>query len=94
MSFLTQEVVRRGFRYYDWNIDSRDAEGGRFDADQIADFVTSKLSHDKVNMVLMHDTKVTTTQAIRKIIQYGKSHGYLFDKIGPYTDMVMQHVNN
>lgn len=94
MSYLTQEVVKRGYRYYDWNIDSRDAEGGRFNADEITKFVTSKLSHDKVNMVLMHDIKVTTMEALRNIIRYGKENGYVFDKIGPYTDMVMQHVNN
>lgn len=94
MSYLTKEVVNRGYRYYDWNIDSRDAEGGRFDANQVAQFVTSNLSHDKVNMVLMHDIKVTTTDAIGKIIDYGKANGYTFDVITPFTDMVTQRVNN
>ena len=94
MSYLTQEVVKRGYRYYDWNIDSRDAEGGKFNADEIANFVTSKLSHDKVNMVLMHDIKVVTKDAIGKIIDYGKENGYTFEAITPYTDMVTQRVNN
>lgn len=94
MSYLTKEVVNRGYRYYDWNIDSRDAEGGRFSADEIASNVTSSLSRDRVNMVLMHDIKVTTKDALRKIIKYGKEHGYTFDKITPYTDMVTQRVNN
>ena len=94
MSCLTQEVVKRGYRYYDWNIDSRDAEGGRFDSSQIANFVTSSLSHDKVNMVLMHDIKVTTKDAIGQIIDYGKANGYTFEAITPFTDMVTQRVNN
>ena len=94
MSYLTKEVVNRGYRYYDWNIDSRDAEGGKFDADQIAQFVISNLSHDKVNMVLMHDIKVTTKDAIGKIIDYGKANGYVFEAITPFTDMVVQRVNN
>ena len=94
MSFLTKEVVNRGYRYYDWNIDSRDAEGGKFSADEIANFVTSKLSHDKVNMVLMHDIKVVTKDAIGKIIDYGKENGYTFEAITPFTDMVTQRVNN
>ena len=94
MSYLTKEVLSRGYRYYDWNIDSRDAEGGKFTADEISNFVTSKLSHDKVNMVLMHDVKVTTKDAIGKIIDYGKANGYTFDAITPYTDMVVQRVNN
>ena len=94
MSYLTEEVLRRGYHYYDWNIDSRDAEGGRFTADEIANFVISNLSHDKVNMVLMHDTKVVTKDALAKIIDYGKNNGYEFDKIHLFTDMVVQHVNN
>lgn len=94
MSYLTKEVVNRGYRYYDWNIDSRDAEGGRFSAIEIANFVISNLSHDRVNMVLMHDIKVSTKDAVGKIIDYGKANGYTFEAITPYTDMVTQRVNN
>ena len=94
MSTLTKEVLNRGYRYYDWNVDSRDAEGGKFSADEIASFVTSNLSHDRVNMVLMHDIKVTTKDAIGKIIDYGKANGYRFEAITNYTDMVTQRVNN
>ncbi len=94
MSYLTKEVVNRGYRYYDWNIDSRDAEGGKFSADEIANFVINSLSHDRVNMVLMHDIKVATKDAIGRIIDYGKSHGYTFEAITPFTDMVIQRVNN
>ena len=94
MSCLTKEVINRGYRYYDWNIDSRDAEGGKFDENQIAQFVISNLSHDKTNMILMHDIKVTTMNAIGKIIDYGKANGYTFSTITPSTDMVTQRVNN
>ena len=45
-------------------------------------------------MVLMHDIKVVTTEAIGKIIDYGKENGYTFEAITPYTDMVTQRVNN
>lgn len=94
MSYLTKEVVKRGYRYYDWNIDSRDAEGGKFNSSEIAKFVISHLSHDKVNMVLMHDIKVATKDAIGEIIDYGKANGYTFEAITPFTDMVTQRVNN
>lgn len=94
MSSLTKEVTNRGYRYYDWNIDSRDAEGGKYSADDIANFVINSLSHDRVNMVLMHDVKVATKDAVGKIIDYGLSHGYTFEAITPFTDMVTQRVNN
>lgn len=94
MSYLTKEVLNQGYHYYDWNIDSRDAEGKKYTADELAKFVISHLSCDKVNMVLMHDIKSTTKDAVGKIIDYGLSNGYTFEAIGPYTDMVLQRVNN
>ena len=45
-------------------------------------------------MVLMHDIKVTTKDAIGQIIDYGKANGYTFEAITPFTDMVTQRVNN
>lgn len=94
MSYLTQEVVKRGFRYYDWNINSMDAEGKSMMPSELAQKVTSKFSFDKANMVLMHDIKPTTRDALREIIQFGKQNGYRFSKITTATDMVVQRVNN
>ncbi len=92
MSTLVNEVLSRGYRYYDWNIDSQDAEGAN--KDQIYYNVTSNLSKNKVNMVLMHDIKTATRDAIRNIIRYGKEHGYTFERIDMDTYMVRQRVNN
>lgn len=94
MSTLTNEVVNRGFRYYDWNLSSGDAEGGRCNSDTIINNVTSNLRKDRINMVLMHDIKVCTRDALRQIIKYGKNNGYSFEKITMSTDMVKQRVNN
>lgn len=94
MSTLTKEVVNRGFRYYDWNLSSGDAEGGRCNSDTIIKNVTSSLRKDRINMVLMHDIKVCTRDALRQIIKYGKNNGYHFEKITMGTEMVKQRVNN
>ena len=45
-------------------------------------------------MVLMHDIKPYTRDALKKIIEYGKENGYNFDKITEKTDMIKQRVNN
>ena len=94
MSRLTNEVVNRGFKYYDWNISSGDAAGGSPSPDTIYNNVVSNLSHDRVNMVLMHDIKTYTRDALRNIIRYGKENGYTFEKITINTEMVKQRVNN
>ena len=94
MSYLTTEVQNRGFRYYDWNLSSGDAAGGSPTADQIYNNVVSNLSHDRMNMVLMHDIKTYTRDALKRIIQYGKANGYRFEQITMSTEMVTQRVNN
>lgn len=94
MSRLTTEVLNRGYRYYDWNVSSGDAAGGNPSPDVIYNNVVSNLSHDRVNMVLMHDIKTYTRDALRNIIRYGKENGYTFEKITMSTEMVTQRVNN
>ena len=95
MSELTTEVINKGYRYYDWNVDSEDAgrcAGGT--ASCVYENVVSHLSVSRCNMVLMHDTKSITAAALRDIISYGKANGYSFYKIDANTPMVKQKVNN
>ena len=93
MSTLTREVVNRGYKYYDWNISSGDA-GGTTQASGVYSNVVSGLRHDRVNMVLMHDIKTHTRDALRDIIRYGKNNGYRFERITMDTEMITQRVNN
>lgn len=74
---IQKEMLRRGFFYYDWDIDSRDAEGAR--AAAIYTNVTGGMSRDG-NMPLMHNIagKEATLQQVPKIIEYGQQNGYTF----------------
>ena len=94
MSKLTSEVVDRGYKYYDWNVSSGDAAGGRPTSTQIKNNVINNLRKDRINMVLMHDIKTYTRDALRSIIKEGKEKGYTFEKITMDTSMVKQRVNN
>ncbi|MBO5120188.1 MAG: polysaccharide deacetylase family protein [Bacilli bacterium] len=95
MSTLTKEVVNRGYKYYDWNISSGDAAGGPAPTPtQIKNNVVNALRKDRINMVLMHDIKTYTRDALRDIIRFGKDNGYTFEKITMDTTMVKQRVNN
>ena len=93
MTTLTQEVVNRGFKYYDWNISSGDA-GSTTDPNQVYLNVINGLRRDRMNMVLMHDIKPYTRDAIRNIIRYCKDNGYSIVPITDGTEMVTQRVNN
>ncbi len=93
MSRLTEEVLNRGYRYYDWNISSGDA-GNTTEPYGVYSNVVNYLRQDRANIVLMHDVKTYTRDALRDIIRYGKENGYYFDRITMDTDMVRQRVNN
>ncbi len=94
MSILTKEVLNRGFIYFDWNVSSEDAGGART-ASQVYNNVVNNLVY-KNNVVLLHDfeSNYKTLNAIRDIIQYGKSHGYIFKAITQDTYPTRHHVNN
>lgn len=96
MSYLTMEVVNRGYIYYDWNIDSNDAGSDIYNSNNIYYNVVNNLSHNKTNIVLMHDSggHSATADALRDIIRYGKEHGYSFKTITSDTPVVAHGVNN
>lgn len=77
ISRMTNKLEANGYVYYDWNLDSRDAENKP--TDQVYSNVVNGLSKSHGNVILMHDIKPATRDAIDKIIQYGKDNGYTFD---------------
>lgn len=94
MTALTSEVTKRGFHYFDWNIDSGDT--GRIGSDAIVSNVTNALGNYHTYVVLMHDywQNQQTVDSLERIIQYGKKHGYRFDRITASTPPVQHDVNN
>ena len=95
MTKLTKEVVKRGFRYYDWNVSSGDA-GEAKNRDEVYQNVIKDLYRNGNNIVLMHDFSGNnkTIEALRSIIQYGKQKGYVFKAITEDTPMLTHKVNN
>lgn len=93
MTTLTKDVLNKGYRYYDWNISSGDA-GGTTTSSGVYNNVIKYLNKKRSNVVLMHDIKSYTRDALRNIIKYGKNNGYTFSKITMDTPIVSQHVNN
>ena len=94
MTRLTQKVTEDGYKYYDWNIDSGDAAGA--DKEGVYNNVISALKKHNysTNMVLMHDIKVSTKDALDSIIKDALDMGYTFSNINDYTSEIHHGVNN
>lgn len=95
MSTLVRETLKRGYRYFDWNVASGDS-GGVKTSEGVYNNVTDGLKNTRSNVVLMHDFSGNqkTVDALPGIIDFAKSNGYTFDRITDKTPMVTQNVQN
>ncbi|MDD6879231.1 MAG: polysaccharide deacetylase family protein [bacterium] len=95
MTYLTNEVINRGYHYFDWNVSSGDA-GGANTKSEVYKNVIKGLKFNRANIVLMHDfeNNYKTLNALSDIIDYGLSNGYTFEAIDMTTPLVRHAVNN
>ena len=77
MTRLTKAVRARGYQYFDWNVDSNDA-GGAKDSATVANNVITGCSNRRVSVVLQHDIKSYSVDAVEEIIVWGLANGYTF----------------
>ncbi len=82
MKALTQAVQNAGYYYFDWNVDSKDAAGAR-DADEIFYNVCSGIARRSSVVVLQHDIRGATVDAMERIIVWCLENGYTFSALGP-----------
>ena len=77
MSRLTKMVEEEGFVYFDWNVDCNDAGGAR-SASEVYQNVVLGVTGKTEAVVLMHDIKQYSVDAVEKIILWGLDNGYTF----------------
>lgn len=90
---LAKQLKEKGYKYWDWNITSGDA-GDTKNPDKIFENVTSELSKDKRNVVLMHDIHEYTVDSIERIIIWAKENNYEFARIEENMDPVHHRIAN
>ncbi len=81
MTRLAKAVKSLGFQYFDWDIDSGDAvKNGPKTADGVYKEVTNAIAKSKKNhiVVLQHDIKGYSVDAVEQIILWGLENGYTF----------------
>ena len=92
MSTLVPEVEARGYKYFDWNLDSDDA-GRAKDSDTVFVNVATHLKPGP-NVVLQHDIYPYSVEAVERIIQYGNENGYVFEPLTVDSPTVHHDINN
>lgn len=93
MSRLVIEVQNRGFKYFDWNVDSRDA-GGAASSDEVFYNVVTGIGDKNAAVVLQHDIKWFSVMAVERILAWGISNGYTFRALTMDSPGCHHGVNN
>lgn len=93
MSRLSKGLAYRGYLYCDWNVSSSDA-GDAKTAKAVAANVIDGIKNKNVSVVLQHDTKSYSVEAVEQIIAWGLANGYTFLPMTENTPMVHHGVNN
>ena len=93
MSRLSVAVTERGFKYFDWNVVSGDA-GGTTSTDKVYSNVINGIRGKSHAIVLQHDTKGFSVNAVERIIVWGLNNGYSFAPLTTDSPTAHQHINN
>ena len=93
MTTLTKAVTDQGYKYFDWNVSSGDA-GGTTSTEEVYQNVVNGIKSHNVSVVLQHDIKSFSVNAVERIIQWGLANGYTFLPLTTSTEDVHHGVNN
>ncbi len=93
MSKLVKSVQEKGFTYFDWNVSSGDA-GGATTSDAVFNNVVRSLKNGGSSVILQHDTKGFSVDAVERIIQYALNRGYTFAPLTASSFAAHHGVNN
>ena len=93
MTRLTRAVEEKGFRYFDWNVTSGDA-GETTSKDQVVKNVINGIKSQGTAVVLQHDIKSFSVNAVEEIIKWGLDNGYTFKACDMSSPTCHHGVNN
>ena len=93
MTSLTKAVTEKGFTYFDWNVLSGDA-GGTIKTEKVYSNVINGVRDKSYAVVLQHDVRGFSVNAVEKIIKWGLNNGYTFEPLTVDGPTVHQRVNN
>ncbi len=97
MSTLVQQAADKGYQYFDWNVSSGDA--GTLDDTQtfyenIIAGIQKCSANGRPSVVLQHDTKQSSMDAVEMVIQWALDNGYHFERLTINSFPAHHGVNN
>lgn len=79
ISRLAEDLTNRGYKYFDWNVNSGDTEG-LTNAEDVFENTVNLIeeNEDSDSVVLLHDIFEWSVEAVPMIIEWGIENGYSF----------------
>ena len=93
MTRLTKKLKEMGYRYFDWNVDSNDAGGTRTSSGVYSNVING-IKRNQNSIVLQHDIKGYSVEAVDDIIIWGLKNGYTFKALDMDSPVCEHYVNN
>lgn len=96
MTKLSSEVTKKGYSYFDWNVDSDDAGASHSSYTRIVNNVINGSNGKNSICVLMHDAsaKTSTVQALPYIIEGLSERGFRFEVLTGNVTGFHHGINN
>lgn len=98
MTRLAKEAEARGYYYFDWNVSSGDASGVEISSEQVAANVIGNIQDNEgyynYSVVLQHDIKGFSVDAVEEIILWGLDNGYIFRALDETSPGAHHPINN
>ena len=96
MTRLASDVTDLGIQYFDWDVYSGDAggKGATTESDRVFENVVSGIDGRRRAVVLQHDIKSFSVDAVEKIILWGQENGYTFRALDAASPPVHDDIAN
>ena len=94
MTKLAASVQEKGYRYFDWNVNTHDAEGKEYPAEAVLAYAMEGCQKYDASYVLMHDIMKKTISIIEEFIVWALDNGYTFLPITDSTHAYHHRIQN
>jgi len=93
MTRLVEQVEEKGYTYFDWNVTSGDA-GETTDSEVVTQNIIEQIEERSHSIVLCHDVKEYTVDAIEDVIVFCLKNGYTLLPLTENSPTAHHRVNN
>lgn len=95
MTELSQSVTDQGYQYFDWNVNSGDADSAKTSKEVYRNVTNGiKAKEPEAAVVLQHDIHEFSVNAVERIIVWGLNNGYTFLPLDSTSPTAHQTIAN